>query len=104
MIKLDIHLQEGEKIEATAYFSKLAAYPWLIVFVAAMVLFIREKSINKFDSTVVGILCFALFAGISLIPFVWATWRISRMELIVTNKRILYKKGIWHVTLGEMAL
>lgn len=83
------NLQKDEKIVARAQFSKLAALPSLFFIIEMVILGIFMKMLFKDYITL--IICII----IGIIPLIVALLSISSRELVVTNKRVLGKNGIF---------
>lgn len=85
------NLQEDEEIKKSAQFSLLFALPWLSFFIIFLIVGILLTVVAHSPLYAV------LFSICGTFPFLVAILDIKKQELVVTNKRILGKRGIFGV-------
>ncbi len=92
------NLQNGESVLISAAFSKVGALPWLIFLIicipSGIVIVLLYNMLNMLAF---GIVSCIMFIFIGFIPFIVAIIDIQKQELVVTNKRVLGKRGILHL-------
>lgn len=99
------NLQKDERIEATARFSKLAAIPWLIYFIVFLLICTVFGAVFiKTNIKGAGIALIIIGIVFGLLPYLMALWDISKTELVVTNKRVLGKRGIFSMKTVDILL
>jgi len=98
-------LQPGEEVRHVAGLHWILYLPGLLVWIlAAIILIIRpdasEYWVANRLAVIVTWLCFAV--GLVLIARVWFSWWTT--EIAVTNRRVIYKKGLVRRETTEMNL
>lgn len=92
------NLQKDETIKTNAEISKLSAIPWLFFF--AIFVFWGVIMLIALNS----VLYLIIFSICGIVPFFVALLDIKNQELVVTNKRVLGKRGILGVKTIDILL
>lgn len=92
------NLQNDERVLISAAFGKAGALTWLILPIICLPIGIVIAMLyNMLDMLAFGIVSCIILIVINFIPFIIAIIDIQKQELVVTDKRVLGKRGILHL-------